>query len=145
MRTSQRLAGPEGPLHPLVGLQPGEGIARDRSKSAPRVLPNSGSATTSLALASRAFVVSPCVSSEGDGTRTRNHRIDSPPIPFSNANPHQQLTASDAAGRSAGRSDQQGEGGIADADLARLVAVWPTLPEPIRAAIRALIGTVAVQ
>jgi hypothetical protein len=27
---------------------------------------------------------------------------------------------------------QQNEGGISDPDLARLVAVWPTLPEPIR-------------
>ena len=43
------------------------------------------------------------------------------------------------AGRSAGRSDEQGEGGITDADLARLVAAWPTLPEPIRRAMIALI------
>jgi len=28
--------------------------------------------------------------------------------------------------------------------LAALVAAWPNLPEPIRAAIRALIGTVAL-
>ncbi|MCE9566704.1 MAG: hypothetical protein K8U57_32265 [Planctomycetes bacterium] len=35
------------------------------------------------------------------------------------------------------------EGGIPDADLARLVVAWPTLPEHIRAAIRALVGTVA--
>lgn len=48
-----------------------------------------------------------------------------------------------AVGCSAGRSDQQGEGGIADAELAALVASWPTLPDHIRAAIRALVGTVA--
>ncbi|MCE9566702.1 MAG: hypothetical protein K8U57_32255 [Planctomycetes bacterium] len=47
-----------------------------------------------------------------------------------------------ATGRSAGRSDQS-EGGISDADLAAIVAVWPTLPEPIKAAIRALVSTVA--
>ncbi len=35
------------------------------------------------------------------------------------------------------------EGGIPDADLAALVAAWPTLPDHIRAAIRALVGTVA--
>ncbi len=35
------------------------------------------------------------------------------------------------------------EGGIADADLAALVTAWPALPEPIKAAIRALLGTVA--
>jgi hypothetical protein len=28
----------------------------------------------------------------------------------------------------------------ADPDLSRLVAAWPTLPEPIRAAIRALVA-----
>ncbi len=43
--------------------------------------------------------------------------------------------------RSAGRSDQS-EGGMLDADLAALVAAWPTLPDHIRAAIRALVGTV---
>lgn len=47
-----------------------------------------------------------------------------------------------AVGCSAGCSDQQSEGGIPDADLATLVAAWPTLPDPIRAAIRALVGTV---
>jgi len=36
-----------------------------------------------------------------------------------------------------------GEGGIPDADLAALVAAWPTLPEHVRATIRTLIGTVA--
>jgi hypothetical protein len=46
-------------------------------------------------------------------------------------------TATD--GRSAGRSDERGEGGIPDADLAALVAAWPTLPGPIKAAIRALV------
>jgi hypothetical protein len=35
------------------------------------------------------------------------------------------------------------EESIADGDLAALVAAWPTLPEPIKAAIRALLGTVA--
>jgi hypothetical protein len=46
--------------------------------------------------------------------------------------------------RSAGRSDtrpEQGEGD--DPELAALVAEWPTLPEPIRAAIRALVGSVS--
>ena len=46
------------------------------------------------------------------------------------------------AGCSAGCSDRQAEGGIGDADLAALVAAWPTLPEPLKAAIRALVGTV---
>ena len=46
----------------------------------------------------------------------------------------------DRGGRSAGRSGEQSEGGIPDAELAALVAAWPTLPEPIKAAIRALVG-----
>ena len=39
-----------------------------------------------------------------------------------------------------GCTGEQGEGGTTDPDLRRLVAAWPTLPEPIRAAIRALLG-----
>jgi hypothetical protein len=35
------------------------------------------------------------------------------------------------------------EGGTPDADLTVLMAAWPTLPEHIRAAIRALVGTIA--
>ena len=42
----------------------------------------------------------------------------------------------------AGRSGEQSEGGIPDAEVAALVAAWPTLPEPIKAAIRALLGSV---
>ncbi|MFO0842099.1 MAG: hypothetical protein U0797_06810 [Gemmataceae bacterium] len=43
---------------------------------------------------------------------------------------------------SAGRSDRQDEGGTADPDLAALVAAWPTLPDPVRAAVKALVGAV---
>ena len=42
-------------------------------------------------------------------------------------------------GRSAGRSNERGEGGIFDVDLSRLMAAWPTLPEPIKAAMMALV------
>ncbi len=49
----------------------------------------------------------------------------------------------DDGGRTTGRTQQKGEGGIPDAGLAALVTAWPTLPEPIRAAIRAMVGTVA--
>ena len=42
------------------------------------------------------------------------------------------------AGRT--RSEKpQPEGGILDADLAALVAAWPTLPDPIKAAILAMV------
>jgi hypothetical protein len=37
---------------------------------------------------------------------------------------------------------EESDGSIPDADLARLIAAWPTLPEPIKAAIRALLGTI---
>jgi hypothetical protein len=52
-------------------------------------------------------------------------------------NKHKSMAAPD--GRSAGRSDERSEGGIPDADLAALVAAWPTLPGPIKAGILALV------
>jgi hypothetical protein len=51
----------------------------------------------------------------------------------------QQKTRADERGRTAGRTSQQSEGDIHDAELAALVAAWPHLPEHIRAAIRALV------
>ena len=90
-------------------------------------------------------VASVC-SSEGDGTRTRNHRIDSPPLPRRKPSPHKAVTANADSGRTTGRTrpeSERSEGGILDADLAALVAAWPTLPEHVRATIRTLIGTVA--
>jgi hypothetical protein len=83
------------------------------------------------------------LASEGDGTRTRNHRIDSLPKPRRKPKPRKAVTPSAGSGCSAGCSGQRSEGGILDADLAALVAAWPTLSDPIRAAIRALVGTVA--
>ncbi len=62
--------------------------------------------------------------------RQRNHNSDS------------DLGNAALIGRTAGRTSEQTEGGIPDADLAALVAAWPTLPEPIKAAIRALVGAV---
>ncbi len=66
--------------------------------------------------------------------RFRNQAV-SDSIPFQD-NDLRQLTA---AGCSAGCSDVTSEGGIPDADLARLVDAWPTLPAPIRRAMLALI------
>jgi hypothetical protein len=50
------------------------------------------------------------------------------------------------SGRTAGRTrhENRSEGGIPDADLAALVAAWPTLPVHIRAAIRALLASAQV-
>ena len=78
--------------------------------------------------------------SEDDGTRTRNHRIDSPLVPHSNPLQAKQLTSIPDSRCSAGCSDQQGEGGISDSELARLVAAWPTLPDAIRRGILAMVN-----
>jgi hypothetical protein len=78
--------------------------------------------------------------SPGDGTRTRNRRIDSPIIARSNPQQHKQFAKPVDDGRTAGRTHVPGEGAVADAELAALVTAWPTLPDHIRAAIRALVG-----
>ena len=77
-----------------------------------------------------------------DGIRTRDIQNHNPIDPRHNLNPANILRPEPPARCSAGRSDQQDEGGIPDAELAALVSAWPTLPAPIKAAIRALVGTV---
>ncbi len=79
---------------------------------------------------------------EGDGGRTRNLRSDSPPSLLVNPRESKHFPSSTPSGCTAGCTKEQSEGGLPDADLAALVAVWPTLPEPIKAAIRALLGSV---
>jgi hypothetical protein len=74
--------------------------------------------------------------------RTGNQGIMSKNSANSKALPDKQLTTITTDGRSAGRSDEKSEGDIPDADLAALVAAWPTLPGPIKAAIRALVGAI---
>ncbi len=44
------------------------------------------------------------------------------------------------SGCTAGCTGEQSEGHIPDDELAALLTAWPTLPEPIRVAIRALIA-----
>ena len=80
-----------------------------------------------------------CIS-EGDGTRTRNHRIDSPTASHSKPKQDKQFTAINDAGCTTGSTSEQGDAAIVDPELAALVAAWPTLPAPIKAAIRALLG-----
>ena len=65
-----------------------------------------------------------------DGTRTRNHRIDSPP----HLRVKQTLTNS-----SAQKGAQLPEGQECDADFASLSAAWPSLPDHIKAAILTLV------
>ena len=69
-----------------------------------------------------------------------NHdkEYQNPFVPLPNANPDIGLRLTDGEGRS-----EQCVGEITEADLAALVVSWPTLPEPIKAAIRALIGAVS--
>ena len=62
--------------------------------------------------------------------------------PSQSANPHefQHFATNPPSGCTAGCTGEQSEGGIPDAELAAFVAAWPTLPEPIKSAIRALVG-----
>jgi len=66
-----------------------------------------------------------------------------PITPRRKSQAHKQLTPTVAAGCSAGCSGKRLEGGIGHAELTALVTSWPTLPEHIKAAIAALVGTVA--
>ena len=52
----------------------------------------------------------------------------------------QEVTSIPDFGRSAGRSDEKAEGESTDADLSRIMAAWPNLPEPIRKAMLALVA-----
>jgi len=63
-----------------------------------------------------------------------------PNVPRRNHQSESTLSSTPPSRRSAGCSEMQGEGGIFDPDLAALVAAWPTLPEPIRRAMMALVG-----
>jgi hypothetical protein len=72
-----------------------------------------------------------------------NKESQNPMAPHLNVNPDCTLDAATAAGCSAGCSEQQSDGGNTDPALAALVAAWPTLPEPIRRAMLALICAAA--
>jgi hypothetical protein len=62
-----------------------------------------------------------------------------PHTPRRKPKPHKAVTPGAVLGCSAGCSSQRSEGGILDADLAVLIAAWPTLPEHVRATIRTLV------
>ena len=76
---------------------------------------------------------------EGDGTRTRNLRIDSP------ANDTLDALKSQAISSATDPRCTPGCTSPADhlSDLARLVQNWPTLPAYIKAAVMALVNTAA--
>ncbi len=79
--------------------------------------------------------------SEGAGDRTQDPQIKSLTVPNHNVLQDNTLQQQPTIGRSAGRSDDESEGGNDDPDLSRLVAAWPTLAEPLKAAIRAMIAS----
>ena len=79
--------------------------------------------------------------SEDDGTRTRNLRIDSPERPTPEHYEKQHETPPTDFGCTAGctRREEGPKGRLPDG-LARVVEAWPTLPEPLRRVVLALIG-----
>jgi len=64
-----------------------------------------------------------------------------PHTPRRKTKPHKAVMPDAVLGCSIGCSDQKNEGGIADPDLAALIAAWLTLPDLIRVPIRALVAT----
>ena len=78
--------------------------------------------------------------SEDDGTRTRNLRIDSPERSPPKHYEKQRDTPLTDSGCTAGctRREDNPKGELPDG-LARVVAAWPTLPEPLRRAVLAMI------
>ena len=77
--------------------------------------------------------------SEDDGTRTRNHRIDSLVEESPNACGDNGLGESTEASAAPGAARSAELPLVDDAELARLVSLWPTLPEAVRLAIARLI------
>ena len=64
-----------------------------------------------------------------------------PTVPFRNCNSGHGLNETPPSRRTARRTSDTSEGGNSDAGLAAVMAAWPTLPDHIRAAVRALIDT----
>ncbi len=82
------------------------------------------------------------------GTRTRNLRFTKQPDENVTHDVYDSYDACvESAGKSAGKTlDVSGPPPaipINDAELAAVVAAWPALPEPIRRAVLALVGSVA--
>jgi len=76
--------------------------------------------------------------SEGDGARTRNHRIDNP-VPacnYPNKTDISQKACTTNAPNEAEATDCRTS---SDPDLAHVLKVWPTLPKAIKAGILAMV------
>ena len=83
---------------------------------------------------------------EADGSRTRNHRIDSPIPQDDKANQEEDLQQAATTSYTPAYTKSQKnveisprDGVHADRDLAQVAQAWPALPKPIRTAILALI------
>lgn len=75
----------------------------------------------------------------GDRTRTGDSHIHNLTASDHNTNQYKQVTMETEAKCTIGRTrDEREGGGILDADLAEVMDAWPTLSEPIRAAIPAM-------
>ncbi len=77
-----------------------------------------------------------------------NHRIDCPVTSRPKPQPDKQFTTLAAVSCTAGRTRSEKptrEGGITDPDLQRICDAWPTLPDPIKAAILAIVASTGVQ
>ncbi len=70
-------------------------------------------------------------------TRTYKPLIKRPSIQDFKSLDHKKVTPSVMPERTTGRT-KKGEGNPFDADLAKWIEAWPTLPGPVQAAIRAL-------
>ena len=81
-------------------------------------------------------------SSEADGTRTRNHRIDSQPGEC--PNPRQNAGLRDIPQTPAAPAAAPGAETPLPPDLAAVVAAWPALPPAVRAGIVAMVQASAV-
>jgi len=79
---------------------------------------------------------------EADGTRTRNHRIDSPPVESSKSCSDKEIReAGQYAAAPIAAHDIES---IDDPDLASVISSWDHLPEAIRAGFMAMVRTVLV-
>lgn len=140
-KSSTAMAGSSAPAGPATEAPPARGIFRARG-----ILRGFGTRSARGPKKAISPGFTEAYASEADGTRTRNHRIDSPPASRHNPLAGNEFAPNESSGRTPGRT--HGETAplpaVADADLAALIAAWPTMPDHIRAAIRALVAAASV-
>ncbi len=81
----------------------------------------------------------PSVSARATGLEPATSGSTVPFLRVVKPEPESKLRQSIDIGRSAGRSDDESEGCNDNPDLSRLVAAWPTLSEPVRRAMLAIL------